>query len=263
MNEEIKVDAKLKVAVESKDGLTIPSEIFCSQPYKLTNFFRLPSGGIEYILMNSSAGIMAGDKYQIDIDIKKGSILSLLSQSYEKIHKMDEGCASRNTTIKIGDSASLKYFPLPIIPFAGSAFKNSTDIRLANANSKLIYADFISSGRYHNNERFNYKYFISKTNVFMGDKLIYRENSSFQPEQANLYKLGLFENYDCLANVLLYGFDSARDKVRDYLSMAHITGIEAAITEMPYCGTLIRGLGNESSRIQKFINQAINTILPL
>ena len=39
----------------------------------------------------ASAGIMAGDSQEFSYHVKEGADLEVLSQSFEKIHKMDEG----------------------------------------------------------------------------------------------------------------------------------------------------------------------------
>ncbi len=255
------MNSKLKIVTCSKDGRTYPEEVFFSAPYKLTNCFPDTSGGIEYILMNSSPGIMANDKSHIDIYLEDNSRLILSSQSYEKILKMEGECASRRTLITVNHNAHLKFFPLPVIPFADSAFESHTTINLADQTAKLIYADFISSGRYHNQERFKYKTFISKLNVFLGDKLIYRDNSRFIPEIFSLSDMGMYENFNCLANLLIYGFNLSQRKlslVNDLIGAD--TKIESALTELPYTGTLLRALAYESNDLHKFVNKAINII---
>jgi len=256
------MDSKLKIVTCSKNNLTYPEEIYFSSPYKLTNYFRLPSGGIEYILMSSSPGIMSGDNYQMDIMLQDNSHLVISSQSYEKILKMDKGSASRQTTITLNHNSYLKYLPFPVIPFASSAFNSHTTINLADYTAKLIYADFISSGRHHNMEQFKYSYFISELDVLLENKLVYRENNRFIPKKFDLSSIGIFESFNCFANLLIYGFEFSQEKLSLINEMiGNNTKIEAAITRLPYdSGMLLKGMAHESDILYKFVNQIITVI---
>lgn len=256
------MDSKLKIVTCVKDNLTYPEEVYFKAPYKLTNYFRLPSGGIEYILMSSSPGIMSGDNYCIDITLQKDSHLVISSQSYEKILKMDEGSANRKTTINLYPNSYLKYLPLPVIPFASSAFKANTTINISSRTAKLIYADFISNGRHHNMEQFKYKYFISELDLILENKLVYRENNRFIPEKFDLFSLGMFENFNCFANLVIYGFELSQEKLSLINEMiGKNTGIEAAITQLPYnSGMLFKGMAYESDPLYKLVIQIITVI---
>lgn len=256
------MDSRLKIVTCSRDGCTYPEEVYFSSPYKLTNYFRLPSGGIEYILMSSSPGIMSNDNYCMNVSLQENSHLVISSQSYEKILKMDEGCASRETTITLSPNSYLKYLPLPVIPFASSAFKAHTTINLADRTAKLIYADFISSGRHHNMEQFKYTYFMSKLDVLLANKLVYRENNRFIPERFDLSSLGMFESFNCFANLLIYGFELSQEKLSLLNEMIESnTEIEAAITQLPYnSGMLLKGMAYESDTLCKLVIQIITVI---
>lgn len=67
----------------------------------------------------ASAGIMAGDSQEFSYHVKEGRP-EILSQSFEKIHKMDEGSASRTIEVQVDKNAALYYYPQPVIPFAQS-----------------------------------------------------------------------------------------------------------------------------------------------
>ena len=51
--------------------------------------------------MAASAGIMEGDCQELEFDIGTGADLEFVSQSYDKIHEMKEGCARRTTKIRV------------------------------------------------------------------------------------------------------------------------------------------------------------------
>lgn len=73
---------------------------------------------------------------------------------------MNNGCACRNTIIRIAGNSALRYRPLPVIPFGGSAFESRTAIELEDESSELIYEELLSCGRAACGERFAYRFFI-------------------------------------------------------------------------------------------------------
>ncbi len=260
MSAGIGYNARLHIVTEAKNGQTVPKHAFFSAPYKLTNYFRLSNGGIEYILMSASAGIMARDNYLLEIDIGDKSHLVLSSQSFEKIHKMEEGAAKRETRIKIGQHAYFKYTPLPAIPFAGSNFSNITTIHLQDTTSKLIYLEILSCGRYLRDERFKYKFYKSLVDIYHMDKLVFRDNSIFEPELTNMEHFGMFEGYTHMANLIIFGFRISENLISGIAELFAIYKVDGGVTELLNGGYLVRALANESEALMKSFQEIIITL---
>ncbi len=64
--------------------------------------------------LSASAGIMEGNSRNF-LHVKEGADLEVLSQSFEKIHKMDEGSASRTISVQVDPHAVLYYYPQPVL----------------------------------------------------------------------------------------------------------------------------------------------------
>lgn len=151
----------------------------------------------------ASAGIMAGDSQEFSYHVKEGADLEILSQSFEKIHKMDEGSASRTIEVQVDKNAALYYYPQPVIPFAQSAFDSKMTIHLEDETSKLFLLEIISCGRNAHEERFQYRRFSSKVLLYRGEKLIYRDNTRYEPGKMPMEGIGLYEGYTHMANLFL------------------------------------------------------------
>lgn len=149
----------------------------------------------------ASAGIMAGDSQEFSYHVKEGADLEILSQSFEKIHKMDEGSASRTIEVQVDKNAALYYYPQPVIPFAQSAFDSKMTIHLEDETSKLFLLEIISCGRNAHEERFQYRRFSSKVLLYRGEKLIYRDNTRYEPDKMPMEGIGLYEGYTHMANL--------------------------------------------------------------
>lgn len=260
MSAGIGYNSRLHIVTEAKNGQTTPKSTFFSAPYKLANYFRLNNGGIEYILMNASAGIMARDNYFLEIEVGNESHVVLSSQSFEKIHKMVDGTAKRETRVKIGKQAYFKYIPLPTIPFAESNFNNVTTIHLQDVTAKLSYLEILSCGRHLRGERFKYKLYKSLIDIYQMDKLVFKDNSVFESEVTNLEGLGMFEGYTHLANLILFGFFISENSTAAIAELFSIYKIDGGVTALLNGGCLIRALANESEVLMRCFQEIIFTL---
>lgn len=190
-----------------RDGRTILEDVYFTAPYKIMKPFEMANGGIQVMPLCASAGIMKGDVQKFDYCVGEGASLEVLSQSFEKIHKMDGGSAKREIRISVAQNAELSYYPQPVIPFAGSAFDSDMEIRLADGTAGLFLLDIISCGRSACDERFAYRRFSSKVRIYRGmgndETLIYRDNTRYEPEKMPMEGIGMYEGYSHMANIFL------------------------------------------------------------
>ena len=182
--------------------------------------------------------------------------MEVLSQSFEKIHKMDGGCARREVTAKVDPDGVLYYYPQPMIPFAGSAFESEMEIRLADESSFLFMLDIISCGRTAREERFEYRKFASKVRVYRGDRLIYRDNTCYEPEKMPMEGVGMYEGYSHLANLFITAaaFDAEKaaqlqEKIWEIIDSDN--ECEGGVTRLAAGDLAVRVFGNRAQKLQQ------------
>ena len=195
--------SRIQACAAVRDGKTILEDLSFTAPYKIMVPFKKENGGIQIMPLCASAGIMAGDSQEFSYHVKEGADLEVLSQSFEKIHKMDEGSAFRTIEIQVEPNAVLYYYPQPVIPFAGSAFDSNMTIHLADKTSRLFLLEVISCGRNAHEERFLYRRFSSRVRIYRGEKLIYRDNTCYEPDKMPMEGIGMYEGYTHMANLFL------------------------------------------------------------
>ena len=184
--------SRITACAALKNGKTILEDLSFTAPYKIMAPFAKENGGIQIMPLCASAGIMEGDSQEFSYHVKEGADLEVLSQSFEKIHKMDEGSASRTISVQVDPHAVLYYYPQPVIPFAQSSFTSTMTIHLADETSRLFLLEIISCGRNAHEERFQYRRFASKVQIFRGQKLIYRDNTCYLPDQMPMEGIGMY-----------------------------------------------------------------------
>ena len=130
--------SRISACAALKEGRTVLEDLSFTAPYKVMTPFEKENGGIKLMPLCASAGIMAGDSQEFFYHVKEGADLEVLSQSFEKIHKMDEGSASRIIDVRIDKNATLYYYPQPVNPFAHFALDSRMIIQLADETSRLF-----------------------------------------------------------------------------------------------------------------------------
>lgn len=255
--------SKLKMTASSEGKKTFLEEVYFTAPLKvMTPIYPFP-GYMQIILLAASAGMMSGDNQEIEINIHSGCHAELTGQSYEKIHKMEDGYACRKSYITIGKNSFFRYNPLPVIPFAHSSFQSQNRIMLEDENSQFIMCDIISCGRYAYGERFQYQSYQSLTEVFCKNSLIYRDNTRYRPELFPMDGIGFYEQYNVLSNILLIHLnesDLLTEKIYAYLSS--VTNIAPGITRLDSHGILVKILACDSQILEEINTTVFNLCLP-
>ncbi len=242
--------SRLCIEADARDGRTILTNVSFTAPYKLMKPFPKANGGAQVMPMCASAGIMRGDVQEFSYRVGEGADLEVLSQSFDKIHKMDGGSASRHIHVDVAPNAVLYYAPQPVIPFAGSAFDSTMEIHLADASSRLFLQEIICCGRTAHDERFAYRRFSSRVHITRGGELIYRDNTRYEPQQMPMEGLGMYEGYTHMANVFLSGpCTELADAIWDILEQA--ADCEGGVTALTQGDLAVRILGHRGQQLER------------
>lgn len=236
----------------NQDGRTIVEDLSFTAPFKITHPFYKPDQTMQIIPLSASAGIMEGDVQEFDIRVEPEARLEVTSQSFEKIHRMAEGKARRNAVVRVAENAYCFYNPLPAIPFAGSAYESRTEIILEDQSSRFVLQEILCCGRKAMGEVFACRSYQSLVQVHRAGRLIYRDNTRFEPEIMDMEGIGMYEGYSHLSNILLCGFgesESRLERIRDILSGE--TQVAGGATMLVEGNIAIRILGQNAWKLQE------------
>ena len=252
--------SQLSLTAAADGGRTYLEDVYFTAPYKMMKPFEKEGGGIQVMPLCASAGIMKGDVQRFEYKACRGADMEVLSQSFEKIHKMDGGCARREVTAEVGPDARLYYYPQPMIPFAGSAFESDMEIRLADDTAFLFMLDIISCGRSARDERFEYRKFASRVRVYRAGKLIYRDNTCFEPEKMPMEGTGMYEGYSHLANLFVSATADGKTKIPDLQEkiwevLDAESECEGGVTRLTGGDLAVRIFGNRAQKLQQIAEQ--------
>lgn len=250
--------SRIALSASNRDGKTILDDVSFTAPYKIMTPFQKENGGIQVMPLCASAGIMKGDRQQFTYQIGEGADVEILSQSFEKIHKMDGGSASRKIQIQVAPHAILSYYPQPVIPFADSAFDSEMIIHLADETSRLFLLEILSCGRNAHEERFAYRRFSSKVKIYREGKMIYRDNTCYEPAKMPMEGIGMYEGYSHMANIFL-SVSTSQPEIQE-----NITAIldaekecEGGVTRLAYGDLAVRIFGNRAQKLQQIAERIL------
>ena len=184
--------------------------------------------------------------------------MEFLSQSFDKIHKMKEGEARRYTKAVVEKNGHFLFHPQPTIPFKASAYENTMDIYLADPSAVFTMQEILSCGRAARGERFQYRKYDSLVNIYKNDKLIYRDNTRYRPDEMNLEAIGMYEGYTHMANLVLCNQKKGRDwmdRVWKYLDSREEEA--GGVTALDEDVVVIRILGHQAQKLQNICNDLL------
>lgn len=236
--------SRLLINAENRSGRTVITKSEFTSPLKIARPFYHDKY-TEIIMMSASAGMLDGDTYDIEIAVGEGAALKFSEQSYGKIFKADKIGVQKSVRINVGRNGSLLYFPMPVIPFEGSIFRNFSEIRL-DEDSRFVMCDILTCGRVAMNESFAFSGYKSRTAVYADNRLVFLDNQRLFPKLADLVGIGFFEGNTHIGTVYSYGIPD--------IELPESNKLEAVKTKA-YSGICIRIFADSADDILNYINQ--------
>lgn len=255
--------SRVKIRTLNKDGKVILDDVYATSPFKVSLPFYKSNDFIKVIIMSSSAGTMEGDVQEYDISLGDNTNMELTSQSFEKIHTMIEEDATRDCNIYIGKNSFFRYNLLPTIPFIDSAFKSNINIKLEDKSSKLIFIDIVNCGRVAHGEKFKYKYYKSYLEIGCNNKLIYIDNTNYNPSEMDIENFGMYEGYTHFANILIVNFINNEEILNNIRNIMNDSNVEGAVSLTQNEDISIKILGYNADKLIKISDKISECLICL
>lgn len=180
-----------------------------SLPLQALTPLTLADGAAYLMLLNPTGGVLGGDYLVTDIVQEAGTHVCLTTPSATRIYRTAEKPAILETAIRLGEGATLEYFPDHVIPHAGSALRQSLRIEMERG-SRAIFLDSMASGRVAHGERWSFAEMDSRTEVHVRGKPAYIHRARIVPAEKRPDRMGWMEEFDYMSCLGLFadGFTS-------------------------------------------------------
>ncbi|XGV98429.1 MAG: urease accessory protein UreD [Leptolyngbya sp. BL-A-14] len=238
---------------------------FATYPFRLSRALRLdPTDAHRTYLyiMNSSPGLLAGDRFQMSVRLCDRTALYLTDQSATKVHQMAvDQCARIHYDVEIGSGASLEYVPEPIMLYRDASLEQTMRVTMSPTGS-LFLSDIMVPGRLARGECFHFHQYFNRLHVYTPDgNLMFSDAMKLKGQTERILTSSpLFASQPILASIFLVMPDAdLRTLSLDLEQLAQTqTDLTTASSLLPNCnGLLVRVMAANVAIAKAYINDAL------
>ncbi|MEO6547489.1 MAG: urease accessory protein UreD [Ferruginibacter sp.] len=253
--------ARLEIQAAVRENYTYLKHCYFSTPLKVANITEdKRKGRLHLMLMSSSPGILDGDQYQLKIEVGQNGALELHTQSYQRLFNMKQS-ASQKLEVHLAPGSSFCFLPHPSVPHTGSSFSSINKFFLTQNNS-FVFGEIVTCGRKLNGEVFRFSKYHAITEIFMGSKLVIKENLFIEPSTIQLDLIGQLEGFTHQASLI---YLNPLADISELIGLVTILLTEQeeilfGITNAPVQGLVIRILGNHAEQLHHCLKSITDTL---
>lgn len=244
---------KLEMAFEPRRGFTRLVHVYQQPPLKASR--ELYEGNhptATVFIMESSGGMVAGDRNEISVKLAPDSQVRLKQQSALKIYPSHTGeFCTQAITVELDERARLEWLPEVTIPFERANFQVDTTIHLKES-STLIWGEIVAPGREMRGEIFDYQAFQSKYKLYVEDSLIAFDSFHFKPQDMNFSTIGLLEKALYIGSLWIVAPQVQHLNIRDLQDRIQLEpSVQASVTKLTDQAIHCRWLAKEQRTLHK------------
>jgi urease accessory protein len=192
-------------------------------------------------VQNPTGGVFAGDRLLTSVVADAGVRVHLTTQSATKLYRMERAEALQELHFQVADGAYVEHIPDPLIPQAGSRYRQTTRVEL-DADAMFVSAETIAPGRRAYGERFAFELLEIAVELRCDGRELCADRLVMEPFRARLDRAGVLGSSDYLVSLLVLApsADSGALAARIDAAVAEHGG---AAGELPNgAGALVRAL---------------------
>jgi len=188
---------KLTLESDSQRNKTIITEQLSRVPLYVQKALyydeTIPSMAHIFVL-SPSGGVLQGDRYRTDIELKNGAISHITTQGATRMYKMNSNYATQMINLNVGKNCYLEFLPEQLIPYKNSRYYQKATFKIDDS-ATLVYSETIVPGRVAMGELFDYDVCCLKTLCYDDkQKIKFHDNCILEPKKQTMNSLGIFGN---------------------------------------------------------------------
>ena len=191
----------LRLQVGLRDGRSVLRSLYQQAPCRALMPDRLPEGPFEAVLVNSSGGLVGGDRLGFEIAVEPNTAASLVSQAAEKVYRSSGADTLVETRLSAGAGAWLEWLPQETILFDGARLRRKLVATLDPA-ARLLAAELVLFGRAAHGESFSRGFLHDSWAIRSGSRLAWtdaiRLEGDIAAERARPFGFGRAAGYATL-----------------------------------------------------------------
>jgi urease accessory protein len=148
-----RANGALRLQIQAKGGRNALHTLYQQAPCRALMPDAEPGAPLEAVLVNSSGGLVGGDRLDIEVGVGPRSWATLTSQAAEKLYRSTGADTQVTTRLSVGAGAWAEWLPQETILFDGARLRRRLTIDLA-ADARLLAAEMVVFGRAARGESF-------------------------------------------------------------------------------------------------------------
>jgi urease accessory protein len=213
-------------------------------------------------IISPSGGILQGDRYRMDITLRKHAFAHITTQGATRIYRMEKNYATQIVNIDVGEGCYFEYIPDQVIPYRDSRFYQEANLHVHD-DATLLYSEIITPGRVASGEHFDYDICYMKAIAKdQNDGLKFTDVAMLEPKKRDMNVFGVLANHDVVGNMYILTKNKVQDiNMRVNAGLQSIPKVYAGATILPNnSGVGIRMLGNTASDLRYAIYEVVRII---
>ncbi|MDQ0174891.1 urease accessory protein UreD [Bacillus chungangensis] len=197
-------------------------------------------------IMESSGGMVAGDRNEYDIHLQERTSVCLIQQSALKIYPSMDGLSSTQyINIKLDEGARLEWRPEVIIPFENAIFRGETIVQMKQ-NAELLWGEIISPGREKRGECFTYDELKTGFQIWKEGECLVYDTLRFLPKNVQLRQIGMLERSLYIGSLFFISHEAEHMNHREMNEqLLHSETIKSSVTKIDDKGLMFRWLSSD------------------
>ena len=201
---------------------TVGSRTFVECAYELGSLRLRHLRGVTChgVVVNTGGGILGGDRFSIDVELKPRAHVTFTSSAAEKIYRSDRAESALQTRLRLEQDSNCIWIPQETILFDRARFRREIEIDLA-ASASLFAAEIVVFGRTAHGERDVAGSVRDRWRVRRNGRLIYADETWIGGSiSAVLASKSVTNGAHAMAAILIAGKDSGLllDRMRAAIS---------------------------------------------
>ena len=243
---------KLTLESDSQRNKTIITEQLSRVPLYVQKALyydeTIPSMAHVFVL-SPSGGVLQGDRYRTDIELKNGAISHITTQGATRMYKMNSNYATQMINLNVGKNCYLEFLPEQLIPYKNSRYYQKATFKIDDS-ATLVYSETIVPGRVAMGELFDYDICCLKTLCYDDKQEIkFHDNCILEPKKQTMNGLGIFGNNTVLSMMYIVTKKEHTEKLYEIINQIFKDNDEiiGGASILPNnSGLSVRILGNSS-----------------
>src|SRR5215468_2598241 len=159
----------------------------------------------EVVIINSSGGVVGGDRLEIEVVALNRASVSVTTQAAEKIYRALDRPARISTKLKASESARLAWLPQETIVFNGARIARQTEIDLCSG-AEIIALEWLVLGRIESGEEVLGGYVLDSWRIRLDGRLVWADGFLVADEMfAHLHRRALLSRWKAIGTLIYFG----------------------------------------------------------